>query len=58
MEIAREKRTKQWCSREHYLLMRELEVCDRRSKTPAERGRCYQAAARTVGRRAKRCGTV
>jgi hypothetical protein len=58
MAIALEKKTKQWCSREHYRLIRGLELCDSRSKTPAERQRCYQAAARTIGRRAKTCGMV
>jgi predicted NAD-dependent protein-ADP-ribosyltransferase YbiA (DUF1768 family) len=49
------KKMKRWCTLEHYLMMKQLEICDTRSKSDAVRRRCYQAAARKVGRLSKKC---
>jgi hypothetical protein len=55
MESTIAEKAKQCCAREYDRLKVQLDICDDRSRTPAERHRCYRIAARTSGRRSKRC---
>jgi hypothetical protein len=55
MESIITEKTKQCCAREYEGLKNQLEICNRRSRTAAERHRCYRIAARSSGRRSKRC---
>ena len=56
MRMPDKSKVKRWCTLEHYLMMKQLEICDHRSRSDASRRKCYQAAARRKGRLAKQCG--
>ncbi len=55
MMIDVDKKAKRCCTTEHTRLVERLDACDDRARTHAERRRCYRAAARTSGRRSRKC---
>ena len=55
MAIDYVKKAKHCCALEHEGLMEQLDKCDSRFKTAADRHRCYRIAARRGGRRSRKC---
>ena len=49
------KKAKKCCADEHERLVERLDACDSRSRTAAQRHRCYRTAARTSGVRSRKC---
>ena len=50
-----DKKARNCCTAERGRLVARLDACDTKSRTHAERRRCYRSAARASGRRARKC---
>ena len=54
MSIDYPKKAKQCCHRENNRLIEQLDICDSKSKTSADRNPCCRTAARRAGRRSRK----
>lgn len=55
MMNAFKSKAKRCCTKEYERLTHRLGSCEIESNTPEERHTCYRRAAKTSGRRAKKC---
>jgi hypothetical protein len=49
------EKAKRCCSREHIRLVAQLDACDTNPRSAEDRRRCYRAAAKSTGRRSRKC---